>query len=238
MPTCDLRSRLCGGGLAAAVLFLVLLVGCGGGARRAGPPRVDPTVTEKESPEIAVAQPDGPEERPARADETQGPPEKPALVEAERIRLPGQDRLLPSEDPRNRPDGGGAATLFRSPPAVGPPAASRAKSDPAMDTPESDSKRSAGAAPGAASKRSEEAWKPGRPSYVVQVFATRTTTRAHALWHELEEALGIPVVVEDEDGIWKVRIGREAERSAAEKLRRRLMAMGYEDAFIVRQGSR
>jgi hypothetical protein len=76
------------------------------------------------------------------------------------------------------------------------------------------------------------------PHYAVQVLASATTARAYALRAELEKALGIPVVVDAEDGVWKVRLGHEAERDAADELRRRLVGLGYEDAFVVFRGRR
>ena len=46
------------------------------------------------------------------------------------------------------------------------------------------------------------------------------------------------VYLEAEREIWRVQVGNEEERSEAQPLRRRLIGLGYEDAFIVESKGR
>lgn len=195
------RGRRCHGGrlVALAVLVLALHAGCAGRSGRAALP---------DAPAVAKRPP---------ADERHA-----AGAEQERIRLPGQNRWLPSEDPRNRPAG-------ESPPAASAMRAARRIAAPASTD---------GSAAGADPIGERGVVETREPHYAVQVLASATTARAYALRAELEKALGIPVAVDSEDGIWKVRLGHEAERDAAEELRRRLVGLGYEDAFVVFRGRR
>ena len=85
--------------LAAALLLLVAVGGCGGKGR--GTP----------SPVTDVTGPSGPAK--ARGEENGHREEQAPKVQGEGVRLPGQDRFYPSEDPRNRPrpDASGASPL-------------------------------------------------------------------------------------------------------------------------------
>lgn len=162
----------------------------------------------------------------------------PPVEEAEStLRLPGQDRVYPSEDPRNRPGtltiGGGERRVVEP----GTPAEPRAAVEPG-----------APAGPGAQVAPAthdqpiipdpEDEFAPppvrsGDARYRVQLLASMGRATAMALREEMAGVLAIPVFVEHEPGIWKVRAGDFRERVEAEALRRRIVGLGYADAFVV-----
>jgi hypothetical protein len=167
----------------------------------------------------------------AEEDEARVPERAGARGGQEAVRLPGQDRWLPSEDPRNRPASGGRTTIIM-PEAmtIGPPSSA--------DAPAPAAGPQGAPAPVTAPQDATTPERADAPYYAVQVLASTTELRARSLRDELTKALGIPVAVDAEGGIWKVRLGHEAQREAAEELRRRMAGLGYEDAFVVYRGSR
>lgn len=122
------------------------------------------------------------------------------------IRLPGQDRIYPSEDPRNRPPPGQTRIWMPEPATIGAPAD--------------------GGAVGADPAGGEEAIS-------VQVLATVDRRKAEELRESLAGRLGLPARIVREQEIWKVRVGSFEDLLAAEALRRRLIGLGYDDAFLV-----
>ena len=134
----------------------------------------------------------------------------------EGITLPGQNRTLPSEDPQNQPREGRQtkiSTLVR--PVYERPA------EVAPDNPFPPPPLPAGAR-----------------RYRVQVLASTFLKNALRMREELVPSFGEAVYLEVEREIWKVRVGDEARRSEAQSLRRRLIGLGYEDAFIVESNGR
>jgi len=184
-------------GLAAAGLAAVS--GCGKGGKAAPPV---PVVTER-APDREERKLGGGQER------------------EETLRVPGQDRLLPSQDPRNQPReaaapdaGAGSAagtevTLTPQPPATAASAESSAGSLAPPQVPR------------------------GEVRYRVQLMATLRAGAAYELHAELKEILDLPVYVEFEQGLHKLRVGDFRARGEADDARRRLVGLGYADAFVV-----
>ncbi len=124
------------------------------------------------------------------------------------LRLPGQNRLMPSEMSGAR--GPAPETALPRPAASDAPAAP----DP------------------------EEEYAPppvpiGQARYRVQIFATATRAGAMRLRDEMTRTLAASVYVEHEPGIWKVRVGNYVDRSEAESMRRRIAGLGHGDCFVV-----
>lgn len=148
----------------------------------------------------------------------------PPVEEAEStLRLPGQDRVYPSEDPRNRPGtltiGGGERRAAGAPAEPGAQVTPATHDQPIIPDPEDEF-----APPPVRS---------GDARYRVQLLASMGRATAMALREEMAGVLAIPVFVEHEPGIWKVRAGDFRERVEAEALRRRIVGLGYADAFVV-----
>ena len=122
--------------------------------------------------------------------------------------LPGQNRYLPSRDPRNAP----IDRRFK----IGSP--------DRRQSPE----------PGAPERGYEPpASRAGETRFRVQAFASAHRETALEIRGRLERNLEIPVYMELEGGIWRVRLGNENDRLAAELLQERLRSIGFEDAFVV-----
>lgn len=76
---------------------------------------------------------------------------------------------------------------------------------------------------------------PLQTGYRVQVFAVKERASATDFAREVESLVdGEPVYVEWADPWYKVRVGDFAERSAAERLRERLVDRGIEEAWTIR----
>ncbi|MBD3160796.1 MAG: hypothetical protein GF346_01505 [Candidatus Eisenbacteria bacterium] len=137
-------------------------------------------------------------------------PAEPVEEGKRKVQLPGQERAYPSEDPRNCPAPGRTQVWMPEAVSIGAP-----EEEPA---PIPETERAEGVA--------------------VQVFATVDRRKADRLRESLDRDLDLPVRVDSEQGIWKVRVGPLEDRLAAEALRRRLIGLGYEDAFLVELGVR
>jgi hypothetical protein len=96
--------------------------------------------------------------------------------------------------------------------------------------------RSAPAAPSSA----DSAASRGRPApgsaardtcWRVQIGAPPDTTRAHALRAAAESQLLVPIVIERERGLYKVRTRDCFNASGAERFRRRALAAGFSGTF-------
>jgi hypothetical protein len=74
--------------------------------------------------------------------------------------------------------------------------------------------------------------------YRVQVLATTSEQSAREAEKKIETRLGIAAYVNFEDGMYKVRVGDSATRQEAEKVRAKVRAAGYSDAWIVRDSYR
>ena len=174
-------------GLAALTVPLILGLGC---ASRRGStdsrPMPDVTMTERQA----------------------GEPDSARAGKPDRIRLPGQDRLLPSEDPRNRPQPGVVPPMTVEQEGPGKPI------DPAAQF-------------------LPPPIPPGESRFRVQVLASTMSLPSFRMREELAAQIPEPVFVEQERGIWKVRVGDLKDREQAEALRRRMLGLGYDDAFVV-----
>jgi hypothetical protein len=71
------------------------------------------------------------------------------------------------------------------------------------------------------------------PVFRVQVLATTSEQSALDTKAEVERRLGVDAHVTFEDGMYKVRVGDCANRTEAEKVRRKCREAGYTDAWIV-----
>ncbi len=71
------------------------------------------------------------------------------------------------------------------------------------------------------------------PTFRVQVFAASSREKAELIAQELREIQQEPVVVVEENGLFKVQVGAFASRLLAEGYRDFLRTKGYPDAFIV-----
>jgi cell division septation protein DedD len=149
-------------------------------------------------------------------------PPKLSTDEAESgLRLPGQNRFLPSEDPRNGEGGRSGAGAGASGGAVAAAGAVAVPSAP---------RESAG---DPAAKLLPPPVPPEGVRYRVQVFASSSSYPAYSMRDEVAGIVEEPVYVEQEEEIWKVRLGDLKSREDADALRRRMRGLGYEDAFIV-----
>ncbi len=71
------------------------------------------------------------------------------------------------------------------------------------------------------------------PVFRVQVFAASSRQKAEIIAQELREIQKEPVVIEEEEGLFKVRVGAFPSRLLAESYRDFLRTKGYPDAFVV-----
>lgn len=131
------------------------------------------------------------------------------------IVLPGQNRTLPSADPRN------AATGLNG--RIG-----------SVEQEQESAPSSESSTPSSSAGTGTE----GAGHYQVQVLVTGDRQKAERLRDRLFDLLGLPVFVEPQLGLWKVRVGMEPDRATAESLRQRLAGLGHEDAFVVVRESR
>ena len=201
----------------SSLLVLLFAVGgCGGRARTTPPPATD------------VAKP---AEKAGEADEKPGAP---GVVEE--ISLPGQDRYYPSEDPRNRPRSGGSGLTPSPVPKAAP--ASASPSVPGARPQEQPTGSGYGdlelkQLPPAAADVAPPPVPKGESRFRVQVLASAVLNTAMNVRKEVSEAVDEPVFVEWEREIWKVRVGDLPDRVEADAVRRHLMGLGYDDAFVV-----
>jgi hypothetical protein len=149
---------------------------------------------------------------------------EPGPVDEEGVRLPGQNRYLPSEDPRNRPQETSAAVPV--PNEAPNPVKAEAPRSPAPKTPAPlpDSVRTVAPAP----------WRVFEGTkYRVQVFASSIPQKARSIRNEIASKTKEQVTVEQEGGVWKVRVGEPMGRAEASALRGRMNGLGYHDAFVL-----
>lgn len=233
-------SRICSRpvriGLLAAIVVVtgVFAAGCGGRGRGAPKPAIDARAGSSSRKDPVVA---GVEGSGSKRPEEEGR-ERPAAG----IVLPGENRLLPSQDPRNLAGSQELAPAAPSdaeavPPAAAPPVvvqdsgvAPAEGSRPAAPISHGSEKTDPPAAP---VSFLPSPIAPGESRFRVQVLASAVPHNAYRVRGELEESLGFPVYVEPEQGILKVRTGDFRDRSDADTLRRRLFGLGYGDAFVV-----
>jgi cell division protein FtsN len=84
-------------------------------------------------------------------------------------------------------------------------------------------------------RRASPVADPSTAGYRVQVFAAQDRATAEAVAARLEGRLnGQPVYVERQDPWYKVRVGDFATREEADRLRKRLVEMGYPEAWTTR----
>jgi len=207
---------------AVAVLIGAAGAGCAGHRRTHAPPSTD--VTTESTRKI----------------------EPPPKASGSEIHLPGQNRTLPSEDPRNRPRSGapempvlntpGGASASRSPAPASAAQSSASTGTPpvakAEDTPDS---RPVGGGPSGdpAARLLPPPVPAGEVRFRVQVFASTNSFSAFSMRDETARTVGEPVYVEQEGGMWKVRLGDCKSLQEAQALRRRVKGLGYDDAFVL-----
>jgi cell division septation protein DedD len=127
---------------------------------------------------------------------------------------------MPSEDPRNQPPGGAAEPASTSSGETGvtlvpaPPAATDQASTP----------------PG---PLAPPPIPRGEVRYRVQLIATLRAAAVYELQAELRDLVDAPVYAELEQGLWKLRVGDFTSRDDADGMRRRLVGIGFSDAFVV-----
>ncbi len=207
---------------------ILAAAGCAGRGRGAPRPEIGAQggAGQREAPAVGAGGGSGSKEAEDRGEERS----------AGTIVLPGQNRLLPSQDPRNlagsgelAPAGEGpavAAPAVAAPPIVpGDVEGNEAPASPARESAKTDSQAPSSFLP--------PPIPPGEDRFRVQVLASAIPANASRVRGELEETLGLPVYVEQEQGILKVRVGDFRDRAAADTLRRRLFGLGYGDAFVV-----
>jgi len=134
--------------------------------------------------------------------------EKEGTDRARSVDLPGQDRVLPSEDPRNRALPGQTTIILPEPESIGP-------------------------AEGPADPFQSPTVPAGEKRYRVQVLATVRVDKALQLRDRLAEMTEEEAFIDREQGIYKVRVGDLDSKETAQTLRRRLVGLGYDDAFVL-----
>ncbi len=135
--------------------------------------------------------------------------------------VPGADRVYPSDDPRNRPNSG-ASEAFPLPGNV-TPVQTRVTTERLRVNGEGAILPPGGSTP---------------TGFAVQLFASRSRAMAEERAREIAAHLGEPVEVREENGLYKARIGAMSGRSEAEQLRRRVIELGFRDAFVVERVAR
>jgi hypothetical protein len=144
---------------------------------------------------------------PAVGDTAESQKDRLSPRDAREIRLPGQNRHLPSQDPNNAPINKRTRIGGRTKgPSGGATSTARSVAPPPVPL--------------------------GQTRYRVQVLATLDHDKAVTHRDRLQDHLGVPVYVDREQGVWKVRVGNERDRVAADALRLRLVQIGYKDAFV------
>jgi hypothetical protein len=78
----------------------------------------------------------------------------------------------------------------------------------------------------------------GDVRFRVQILASVAFNTALRVRDELSKTFEEPVYLEREQEIWKVRVGDLRDRATADGIRRRLVGLGYDDAFVVEARSR
>jgi hypothetical protein len=183
-------------------------------------------------PEIAAPTAGAQQAKPGDAGKPGGTSERQSAEgdQIEAIVLPGQNRTLPSEDPRNQgeaPEATPSGTAVQTVPAVPAGESGETRSGPIP------ARASASNEPPTVPSHLPPPIPPGESRFRVQVLASTSPVNAFRLREEIQETLGLAVFVEQEQGISKVRVGDLEERAEAETLRRRLFGLGYQDAFVV-----
>jgi len=136
--------------------------------------------------------------------------------------LRGTERVYPSQDRSNQaaPDAPEAFPASRADATEVAP--------PSRSTPE----------PRAAESRSGEPRadpsSAATEGFAVQLLASGSRTLAEKEQHRLSASFSGPVWIEAASGLHKVRVGRCATRAEAESLRAEAVALGLEDAFVIR----
>jgi hypothetical protein len=214
-------------GLAAAGLLIASLLVDGGCAGRGRGTR---------GPEVGAPSKGGATEEPAGAKaagrETTSEREPGEAVRSEEITLPGQNRTLPSQDPRNQ-EGTGELPRIGDASGISPAQASPGATEGAGTPAPQPGQIERAEAPPLPPSFLPPPVPSGESRFRVQVLASALAANAYRVRSELEENVGMPAYVEQEQGIWKVRAGDMRERAEADVLRRRLFGLGYEDAFVV-----
>lgn len=251
------------GPLLRSAFVLVLLIaaaGCAGKRPMVRPP-APPTESTRQPGDTTM-----PEPAPRRPLEEPAPSaSKPSEASDDFVALPGLNRVYPSEDPTNaiRP---GAAEAFPAPghsaladarstrtsvnapiaeaaptrdpkPSAAAPAANQAKPKDAASS--KDEPKSASPPPAKAPVQEIPA-PASTPQFCLQLFATGSEKAAEARRAAIAGYLELPLRVEEENGLYKVR-SHPIDRKAAEHWLDAAVAQGYEDAFLVpvtSQGSR
>ena len=113
-------------------------------------------------------------------------------------------------------------TTASAPPATSAPATPPATRAP---PPPSSSEPTAPAAP---------ARDPNEPCWRLQVAAPDERAKADSRMEAAQSLLLVPMVIEREKGLWKVRTRDCQSREAADALRRRAIESGFEGAFVVK----
>jgi hypothetical protein len=155
--------------------------------------------------------------------------------------LPGAMRVYPSQDPRNQAPAD-APEAFPLAGATGwPGTASSAKggeSTPPAATESTLPVAVQRAEPNAPTESAPPARvgaiEPG-PSdhFSVQLFASTSGDVARRRMDELAPSLSTPLHIDEEGGLFKVRLGELKTRREAERLRKEVLGFGFRDAFVV-----
>lgn len=156
--------------------------------------------------------------------------------------LPGSGRVPPSEQnvvapgapaafPGYPGDLGGSGAPTRSPQAMD----SRG-TPPGLVDPGSAAPPSAPAAP-PGSRPDAPVPAPLAVTFAVQLQVATEAERAQVWRERATLQLGVEVRVDLEDGFHKLRVGAYSSKDAAEEMRRRAVAAGWVDAFVVPVGS-
>ncbi len=235
--------------VARAALLLVLFLSAASCAGKR--PMVRPPSTPRE----ATRQPGEttmPEPSPRRPAEEPPPvATQPSEAGEDYVALPGLNRVFPSEDPMNvaKPSAPeafpapGHSALADGRPAsdgttkVSAPAVPRATPPPASDAPRtvpppaSTTPRPA-TPPPVVAPSTDAPSASATPRFCLQLFATGSAKAAEARRASIATYLELPLLVQEENGLFKVR-SNPIERKAAEHWLDTAVAQGYEDAFLV-----
>lgn len=236
-----------------ALLLLTLLVAASGCATKR--PTVRPPITPGEAASTSLPPPRTPEPAPVWP----GVPvvDQPQDADPNFVVVPGLNRVYPSEDPANlsadsapeafpRPGRPPSTDLAVIPAARtverAAPSAPRETTAPPVERAEqaSSSNESAPPANDVLPPREEPTSPPAAPAgapapaerYCIQLFATGSEKIAESRRKTMASYLELPLHVESENGLWKVRSSAGA-RTDAQQWLERAVARGYADAFLV-----
>lgn len=161
--------------------------------------------------------------------------------------LPGSARVYPSQDPRNHAPAGAPEAFPESSASTAPGTASTDGRAGGKSSAKTSSGKKAGSSHKAASgERAASTEKTGsgtkagsnekvseKARYSVQLFASADGEAARQRMKDLDGTVPGPLRLVHQDGLFKLRSGAAETRAQADRLRRKVVNLGFRGAFVV-----